>query len=143
MAKNKEAYDLLLLFLGNTMNDRLGIFIVCPPYSKSKLCFVCGYKKKNKENGLGVHLRSYPFKFEVLDRSRLIKRLGCISLSELGSYFRKSCRHLKVLTISIALLRPEEKLFFEITLLPNSFSVCFVHSRPRFLRVSPHFYVLP
>ncbi len=85
--KEQRGVRPVVIISGNTMNDRLGIFIVCPLTSKIKNYASCVVIKKNKENGLGVDSEVIPFQIRSLDRSRLIKRLGCISLSELGLIF--------------------------------------------------------
>lgn len=77
----------VVIISGNTMNDRLGIFIVCPLSSKIKNYASCVLLKKNKENGLEADSEVIPFQIRTIDRIRLIKKLGSISLQELEQIF--------------------------------------------------------
>lgn len=83
--KGSEQYGVrpVVIISGNTMNDNLGIYIVCPLTKKLKNYSGCVLVRKNEHNGLDVDSEAITFQIRVLSKSRFIKRLGSIETDQL------------------------------------------------------------
>jgi len=78
----------VVIVSGNTMNDNLGIFIICPISSKIKNYAGCLVIKKNESNNLSVDSEVITFQIRTVVKERLIKKIGQISDYELQKIIR-------------------------------------------------------
>ncbi len=69
---------------GNSMNDHLGIAIVCPLSSKIKSFPGCVTLKPNAQNGLGLDSEVLVFQVRTVSKERFIRKLGEITNNELS-----------------------------------------------------------
>jgi mRNA interferase MazF len=77
----------VVIISGNTMNENLGLVIVCPITSKIKNYFSCIFLKKNKVNNLACDCEIITFQIRTISAERLVKRLGKIGNDELEKVF--------------------------------------------------------
>jgi len=68
---------------GNSMNDHLGIAIVCPLSSKIKSFPGCSILTPNAKNGLGLDSEVLVFQIRTVSKERFIRKLGEITNKEL------------------------------------------------------------
>ena len=72
-----------VIISGDSMNDALDICIICPLSSVIKNYPGCTVLKKSKTNGLDQDSEVLTFQVRVISKSRLIRKIGEISQSEL------------------------------------------------------------
>jgi mRNA interferase MazF len=77
----------VVIISGNTMNENLGLTIVCPITSKIKKYFSCVALKKNKMNNLRCDSEIITFQIRTISASRLVKRLGKVEPEVLKKVF--------------------------------------------------------
>jgi mRNA interferase MazF len=73
-----------VIISGNSMNDHLGIAIVCPLSSKIKSLPGCITLRPNTRNGLGMDSEVLVFQVRTVSKERFVKKLGEITGSELA-----------------------------------------------------------
>lgn len=73
----------VVIISGNTMNEHFGIVICCPISSSIKHYAGCVFLKKTHKNGLDTDSEIISFQVRSLSKSRLVKKIGCLSYSEL------------------------------------------------------------
>jgi mRNA interferase MazF len=73
----------VVIISGNSMNDNLGICIVCPLTSKIKSYAGCLVIKKDDLNGLTYDSEIITFQVRTISRERLISKTGEITKSQL------------------------------------------------------------
>jgi mRNA interferase MazF len=73
---------------GNSMNDHLGIAIVCPLSSKIKSFPGCMILTPNARNGLGMDSEVLVFQVRTVSKERFIKKLGEITGADLADIKR-------------------------------------------------------
>ena len=69
----------VVVISGNSMNDHLGIGIVCPISSKVKNYAGCVLLKKSAENGLDYDSEVITFQVRTISKERLIRKIGEIT----------------------------------------------------------------
>ena len=73
----------VVIISGNTMNDNIGICIVCPLSSKTKHFAGCLVIKKDGTNGLDHDSEIISFQVRTISRERLIRKTGEITRQQL------------------------------------------------------------
>jgi mRNA interferase MazF len=73
----------VVILSGNSMNDNLGICIVCPLSSKIRNYAGCLVVKKDAMNGLDRDSEIITFQVRRISNGRLISRIGEISKNQL------------------------------------------------------------
>jgi mRNA interferase MazF len=74
----------VVIISGNAMNDNLNICIVCPLSSNIKHYSGCLVLQKDKINQLDQDSEVITFQIRTISKSRLIKKIGVISDSQLN-----------------------------------------------------------
>ena len=78
----------VVIISGNSMNDNLGISIICPISSKIKNYESCVFLKKSKKNGLKQDSEIITFQIRTIAKERLAKKLGKVTDDELGDVLK-------------------------------------------------------
>jgi len=73
----------VVILSGNSMNDNLGICIVCPLSSKIRNYAGCLVVKKDAMNGLNHDSEIITFQVRTISNGKLISRIGEISKNQL------------------------------------------------------------
>jgi len=77
----------IVIISGNTMNDNLGIFIICPITTKIKNYAGCVVLKKDKTNKLKQDSEIITFQIRTIAKERLDKKIGEITKEQLSKIF--------------------------------------------------------
>ena len=77
----------VVIISGNTMNENLGLMIVCPITSRIKNYFSCVALKKDKINNLECDSEIVTFQIRTISAERLVKRIGNVEVSQLQRVF--------------------------------------------------------
>jgi mRNA interferase MazF len=78
----------VVIISGNAMNDNLNICIVCPLSSNIKNFAGCVVLKKDSINMLDQDSEVITFQIRTISKSRLIKKIGTITSSQLNRILR-------------------------------------------------------
>ncbi|MBI2634590.1 type II toxin-antitoxin system PemK/MazF family toxin [Candidatus Peregrinibacteria bacterium] len=73
----------VVIISGNTMNDNLGIVIICPISSKIKNYPACIKIVKNKLNNLEVDSEVITFQIRAISKLRFGRKIGVINRDQL------------------------------------------------------------
>ncbi len=73
----------VVIISGNSMNNNLGISIICPISSKLKRYAGCLVLEKNKLNGLDLDSEVITFQVRTISHARLTRKVGSISFDQL------------------------------------------------------------
>lgn len=77
----------VVIISGNTMNDNLGVFIICPITTKVKNYAGCVALKKNSINKLRQSGEIITFQVRTISKERLTRKIGEITKEDLGMIF--------------------------------------------------------
>lgn len=83
--KGSEQYGIrpVVVIGGNSMNDNLGICIICPLTSSIKNYAGCLILKKNAVNGLDHDSEILTFQVRAISKERLLSKIGEIQMNQL------------------------------------------------------------
>lgn len=78
----------VVILSGNALNDKMGLFIVCPLSSKIKQYPGCVPLKKDKSNNLSGDSEILTFQIRTISKNRLGKKIGKITDGQLALVFQ-------------------------------------------------------
>ncbi len=78
----------VVIISGDTMNEHLGVCIVCPLSGKVKHYASCVIIKKSAKNKLAQDSEAIPFQIRAVSKERFLKKIGVISSEELEQIFQ-------------------------------------------------------
>ncbi len=73
----------VVIISGNSMNNNLGISIICPISSKIKRYAGCLVLDKNELNGLDMDSEVITFQVRTISHARLTRKIGSITFDQL------------------------------------------------------------
>lgn len=73
----------VVIISGNSMNNNLGISIICPISSKLKRYAGCLVLEKNELNGLEMDSEVITFQVRTISHTRLMRKVGSINFDQL------------------------------------------------------------
>ena len=78
----------VIIISGDTMNEHLGVCIICPLSGKVKHYASCVVIKKSAKNKLTQDSEAIPFQIRTVSKERFIKKVGEITSDELEQIFQ-------------------------------------------------------